>query len=351
MMAGDRQLDEKISSWLEAEAPGQLPNRVFDATFERTRNSGQHVGWRRFRWSRPVTGFGSAVAATAIVLVGVLAVGVYFNQPGLFGRPASLASANPSPSATPETTQPEPTPTVAPTSTPTATPAPTEPPPTSTPTPALITWNSQSALGDWPAPLRVELPGSGVEAAERVNSQWRVYNDAEGDTTPDDISEVDLSGVHIGLGCVAGRPQLRCIELALLGQLEDPLPDPEVAWYGFGIVLDVDSDGVPDYRYGVDNFNTGLGPCNGPLGGPCETMPGRVWRADLHTGEVQVIAVPQATDDTLFGEFPTSDFPVAVFHLKGLSGLFYGWSSLIADGRVVATDYAPNVGWLELVNE
>jgi hypothetical protein len=33
-----------------------------------------------------------------------------------------------------------------------------------------------------------------------------------------------------------------------------------------------------------------------------------------------------------------------------LGGRFYGWSSLIADGRVVATDYAPNVGWLELVN-
>jgi hypothetical protein len=344
MMAGDRQLDEKISTWLEAEAPGQLPNRVLSATFERTRESAQQGGWRRFRWSLPVSRFGSAVAATAVVVIGVMAAGIYFNQPGNVGRPGSVASASPSESATPDVTQPASTPTAEPTSAPTATPAPT---PTSTPAPALITWNSQSALEDWPAPLRVELPGAGVEAVERVSSQWVQYTDAEADTTPGDVSTVDLSTIHIGLGCQAGLPKLRCLELALSGQLPDPLPLPEDAWYGYGIVLDVDSDGVPDYRYGVDNTVTGVG----PIDGSCDcSMTGRVWRADLRTGDVEVVAAAQASDDTLLGELPGSDFPMAIFHLKNLGGRFYAWSSLIADGQVVATDYAPNVGWLELVN-
>ena len=79
-------------------------------------------------------------------------------------------------------------------------------------------------------------------------------------------------------------------------------------------------------------------------------MQGRVWRADLRTGDVEVVAAAQATDDTLLGEFPGS-FPIAFFHFKNLGGRFYAWSSLIADGQVVATDYAPNVGWLELVNK
>ena len=35
-MATDRRLDERISRWLEAEAPGPLPDRVLRATFERT---------------------------------------------------------------------------------------------------------------------------------------------------------------------------------------------------------------------------------------------------------------------------------------------------------------------------
>jgi hypothetical protein len=355
MMAADRQLDEKIRSWLEADAPGQLPDRVLSATFVRTRESGQQGGWQRFRWSLTANWFGSAFAATAVVVIGVMVAGIYFNQPGINGRPGAEASASPSESATPGTTEPAPTPTAAdtPTAAPTATENGTAAPtlaPTAAPTAGLFAWSSQSANEDWPAPLRVEQPGSGVEAVARVSSQWVQYTDAQADTTPGDVSAVDISTIHIGLGCVGGEPKLRCLELSLAGQLPDPIPQPQDAWYGYGIVLDVDSDGVPDYRYGVDNFNTGLGPCDGPIGS-CTTMPGRLWRADLRTGQVEVVAVPQADDNTLAGEFPTLDFPSAGFHIKNLGGRFYAWASLISDGRVVATDYAPNVGWLELVNK
>src|SRR4029079_1713469 len=167
---------------------------------------------------------------------------------------------------------------------------------TSTPAPALITWTSQSGSEDWPVAPRVEQPGAGVEAVAPTSSQWVHYTDAVGDTTPADVSAVDISTLNIGLGCVGGEPKLKCLELSLAGQVPDPLPQPQDAWYGYGIVLDVDSDGIPDYRYGVDNYDPGLGPFHHD--------PGRIWRADLHTGEVEVVAVPQASDNTLAGEFP-----------------------------------------------
>ena len=180
--------------------------------------------------------------------------------------------------------------------------------------------------------------GRGVGGSRRG-----AYTDALGDTTPGDKSEVDIVSVNAFLGCQAGLPKLRCIEMALSGQLPDPLPQPADAWYAYGIVLDVDSDGVPDYRYGVDNTPPEVLGADWPSG--------RIWRADLRTGEVVVVTARQASDDTLLAELPGSDFPTAIFHIKGLGGRFYGWSSLIADGRVVATDYAPDVGWLELVNK
>ena len=55
-----------------------------------------------------------------------------------------------------------------------------------------------------------------------------------------------------------------------------------------------------------------------------------------------------------YSEFPPGfnasggDTPEAILHLPVSGFRFYGWSSLIADGRVQATDYAPDVGWLEV---
>ena len=45
-MAKNERIEESISSWLEESAPPQLPERVLEATFERTRKSRQQVGWR-----------------------------------------------------------------------------------------------------------------------------------------------------------------------------------------------------------------------------------------------------------------------------------------------------------------
>jgi hypothetical protein len=118
-MRTDRQLDDTISRWLEAEAPTQLPDRVLRATFERTRRARQQRGWqapfRRLQVNRMLPAL-AGVAAVAVVAV--VAVGLYFNQPGIGGVPPAPTQA-PSPTAAPTPTA-EPTATREPASTPAA---------------------------------------------------------------------------------------------------------------------------------------------------------------------------------------------------------------------------------------
>ena len=124
-MPTDRQLDRTISSWLEADAPGQLPDRVLHSTFERTRRSRQERGWRAVpgrlqMMHRPILAFG-AVAAVAVVAVGGLGL---MNQSGSAGGVAT-PPAIVAPTATP-TAAPSATPTAAPTATPVQSPTPAE---------------------------------------------------------------------------------------------------------------------------------------------------------------------------------------------------------------------------------
>ena len=95
-MPNDRQLDDRISRWLEGEAPRQLPDRVLRATFERTRETRQQGGWRarlgRTSMNRSVLGL---AGAAAVVLVAAVAFNV--STPSGIGGPAG---ASPSPTAT-----------------------------------------------------------------------------------------------------------------------------------------------------------------------------------------------------------------------------------------------------------
>jgi hypothetical protein len=103
----DRKLDETISKWLEADAPGQLPDRILRATFERTRTSRQG-GWqavlRRLQMNRSVFALGGAAV---IVVFAALALGIYVNspRPGIGGQPtatpSATASSSPGPSPSP----------------------------------------------------------------------------------------------------------------------------------------------------------------------------------------------------------------------------------------------------------
>jgi hypothetical protein len=199
-------------------------------------------------------------------------------------------------------------------------------------TPVLVTWDNQSGEEDWPAPPRSEIVDAPLETGAPVAPAWVQYADMTADTSPASIGAVDVHTIQIGRGCVEGQPQLTCIELTLSGHVDEPRPLPEQEWFGFGIVVDIDADGQPDHRYGVDNA-------------------GRAWQADLRTSEVITVA---EFDEELYAEFPPGeeasggDTPEAIFHLRESGFRFYAWSSLIADGGVQATDYAPDSGWLQV---
>ena len=96
----DRKLDQTISDWLEAEAPGQMPDRVLRATFERTRETRQQVGWRAVL-RRPQMNRLIALCGTAVVVaVAAMALGIYVNRAGLDvgGQPTPSVSPSPPPS-------------------------------------------------------------------------------------------------------------------------------------------------------------------------------------------------------------------------------------------------------------
>jgi hypothetical protein len=104
-MSTDKQLADRISQWLETDAPMQLPDRVLRATFERTRTTGQQRGWRalagRVHLSRSVPlGLGAAT------LIAVLVIGSQFigspsstvggpsGDPGLAPQPSVAAPSS-----------------------------------------------------------------------------------------------------------------------------------------------------------------------------------------------------------------------------------------------------------------
>lgn len=82
-------LDEAVSKWLEESAPARLPERVLSATFERTRKSRQHVGWRAFLGRPEMFRFATALGSIAVVLVVVAVVG-YQLLPGEVGSDGTL---------------------------------------------------------------------------------------------------------------------------------------------------------------------------------------------------------------------------------------------------------------------
>ena len=100
-MTRERSVDERISAWLLEEAPDQLPDRVFEATFERTRPSRQRrarLGWRPFpmiRVTPPKSTIRAVIPMVIVVATLVLAVGVA-QLPGT--NPSVGAGLSPSPS-------------------------------------------------------------------------------------------------------------------------------------------------------------------------------------------------------------------------------------------------------------
>jgi hypothetical protein len=178
------------------------------------------------------------------------------------------------------------------------------------------------------------------------------YLDPTGDTGSDDLPCIDIRDVTVGTHDVFFN----------LGSNQPPDVEPSEAWIAYGVVVDEDRDGVPDWRYGIDNLPSSAGD---------ESSHHREWRTDLDTGRTEWAVekdfamyfatgfnsgYPGYADREGFStgrqgarfrfgrEFDTTGGTKT----RGfkLDMPFYTWASVIVDGRVVATDYAPDAGWL-----
>lgn len=215
-----------------------------------------------------------------------------------------------------------------------------------------LAWTQASLKEDWPAPVRPE-PAGGTIVVPLQEEMDEVIPDPLGDTGSAAHPWVDIKELQGGGWRII-------IELGSL----PPFVAPSEQWIAYGVVVDDDRDGIPDRRFGIDNI-----PGTAPDG-----YDHRAWITDLHTGQTVVadagnstVAVGETYFDSWypgsskytdigavfrFGECPggcahavTAPTPAAHGD-PGLVAPFYVWASVIENGRVVATDYAPDVGWL-----
>ena len=269
-MNPNAQFERDLEQWLQTEAPASAPAGFHATVMDRARTLRQRPGWattlpaRRFGRGRGIT----LLAAAALLLVGgALAAGS-----GILRLP-SVVPPVPAPSvvavatASPDATSPSPSESASPTPVPSATPAP-------------ITWTEANLKEDWPSPVRTERPGppivvptflkivlEGCPGSEcGVTTDWGdPLVDPTGDTGSADNRWADIKEVTFcGSTCLS------------IGRVSDPPVgvDPRQLWIAYGVVVDTDGDGVPDWRYGVDNV---------PLD-KTDSQPDRSWRTDLHTG-------------------------------------------------------------------
>jgi hypothetical protein len=219
---------------------------------------------------------------------------------------------------------------VAPITTPRATPSPS-------PTAALIVWNPASLNEDWPAPVRPEPDGGAIVLPIKAAPLQDSLGDVASDNYPwVDIREVQGGGTQVFIDLASNTP---------------PLVPPTGQWIAYGVVVDDDRDGIADRRFGIDNIPT--------------TAPGerehRAWITDLDTGRtVAAVGPPYGhVGGTYWDTFFPGEWPGIGARLgfggdiagggsrPGLVDPFYAWASVIVDGHVVATDYAPDEGWLD----
>ena len=222
------------------------------------------------------------------------------------------------------------------------------------PKPTPIVWTPAALQLPFPAPLRGEpFSGAGIDVEATdvppddlrgmpARSAWLdPQNDASGQGDP--RVDLTLTEFYTGPCLVVGT---LCAFYRPAQLLERPAPDPRTEWLAYGIVVDKDGDGRADARVGIDNRPDGSF---------------RAWWTDLTTGQTQVFGAT-ANEGSSDGRYGESEFPFAVgtsrpqrayFYLRpgwawAVEGRFYLWSALIRDGRLVATDFSPDSGWLRL---
>ncbi|HEX2470391.1 MAG TPA: hypothetical protein VHK05_07370 [Candidatus Limnocylindrales bacterium] len=225
-----------------------------------------------------------------------------------------------------------------------------------TPDPATLVWTQEGLVQDWPAPVRPEPPsgatvkpmGLGDDARwDPSEGRWEPFEhpDPVGDIGSAGPAWIDIREVH-----AAGGSYGADFTLKLAGDIPRPVPDPASDWIAYGVVLDTNGDGIADVRIGMDNLPAAGGH--------------RAWRTDLATGRTHAKAGPpygsvRAPGDVsavgpigLDTYYPDESQPStgAILRYSLQNGerafRFYVWASVIEAGHVLATDYAPDVGWL-----
>jgi hypothetical protein len=342
MNRSDWLTDELIQAAFERRAKRAVPTDLRETILTLTAASSQRSPWRmQFRGtiSTPVFRQASLNRVAAAAVIGVIAVGAAF----FVTRPGEPAVGGPSP--TPNATF--------------STSAPISPSTSPSPITAAMIWTQASLNEDWPAPVRSEPAGGAAIIQNNARAIYAVYADPVGD--------IDASYAWVDIRQLQGGK--------FIGLTERPTPvNPADRWIAYGIVVDTDRDGAPDLRFGIDNTRV-------TASGEQES---RAWMTDLHTGRT-TIDLPTGEDDGkagFLGSWPgeghgigcvvASPLPSGATgpcreplemltgahlsfsgdiagggHFDNLRSPFYTWASVIEDGRVVATDYAPDTGWLD----
>lgn len=208
-----------------------------------------------------------------------------------------------------------------------------------------LRWTQSSLEEDWPVPIRLEPAGVTVvvPSPDPRPEYLGQHTDRPGDIDSAAPAWVDIVAVRLSGGRPPGVFGVTWrVEIDLAAEIPLPVADPREQWIAYGLVLDTNADGIPDVRLGMDNM-------------PASEQGHRAWRTELGTGQTLSAAGPpygKVGDryvDTFFpGEFTPNVAELIVgLHADEPTFRFYAWASLIEDGRVVATDYAPDVGWLE----
>ena len=294
-------IDDQLRDWVDL-GDEQLPSRFLDAALARIETTPQRgAGWR------PLSDLIMKVQPAAAVL-GIAALGIAALAIGY-----ALGWINPQVVA----------------------------PPSPSPTAQALLWSPARSEMDWPLPVREEPSGAPVIVRlERSVSgrpeDPRTFTDPSGDIDASGPGWVDITRLEIRYATGVSLASRVTFDLAT--RVTTPMPHPLEAWVAYGMVVDLNGDGVGDMRLGMDNAPEGLH---------------RAWKTDLLTGKTAAnTGAPYGMvgdfyfDTFLPGEVPTGRMLVQASDMGEFK--FYVWASLIDDGRVVATDYAPDAGWFDL---
>jgi hypothetical protein len=317
-MNANDDLDRRLADHYENEAPARAPDWVLRSALQTIDSTSQRravidVPWRFPQMDRRTWLALAAAALVAVTVLGAIGLGAMFQE----RRPDEI-----------------------------------------TPDPATLVWTQEGLVQDWPAPVRPESPSGAAEMPMALgdDAQWDPderrwepfeHPDPVGDIGSDGPAWIDIREVH-----AAGGSYLANFTLKLAGDVPRPVPDPASTWIAYGVVLDTDGDGSADVRIGIDNLPGGDGH--------------RAWRTDLATGRTHSKVGPPYGNVRVPGDvsgvgsigldtyYPDESAPAVSsrgtlrYSLQNGEDAyrFYAWASVIEAGRILATDYAPDVGWL-----